>query len=384
MRNPLLTVLPSLLVLAAAGATTAREWRVDPAGAAAPATIQAAVDAAADGDLILLADGVFTGPGNRDVDLRGKALTLRSAAGDAERCVIDCRDGDGATAHRGFLFVSGEGPQTLLAALTIRDGRAPGQGIPDGLGGAVLCAASSPRLQDLVVEGGRAGLGGGVGCLDARPTLVRCLIRDSTAEHGGGVMCLGSDAVFEGCALQANTAESGGGLGVRACRPQLRDCILAGNLGTYGGGLAVTGGAVARLEDCLLVGNVAILGGGLHAADAEARLAGCTLVAGSAGAGGGVFCESKGAVVLERTIVGFSVQGEGVYCREGGRAELSCCLVFANGDGDWVGPLAAQRDAAGNLWTNPLFVDPQRGDFTLRADSPCLAGAGGCGRIGAP
>ncbi|MCI0366089.1 MAG: hypothetical protein L0Y44_07815 [Phycisphaerales bacterium] len=52
------------------------------------ATIQAAIDAAAPGDIVQVADGVYTGPGNTNVDFFGKAITVRSENG-ARYCTID-------------------------------------------------------------------------------------------------------------------------------------------------------------------------------------------------------------------------------------------------------------------------------------------------------
>lgn len=57
------------------------------------ATIQAAVDAAVNGDVVEIADGVYTGAGNKNLDFGGKAITVRSAAGDPTFCIIDCEDG---------------------------------------------------------------------------------------------------------------------------------------------------------------------------------------------------------------------------------------------------------------------------------------------------
>lgn len=79
------------------------------------ATIQAAVDASADGDVIILADGIYTGPGNASVDLLGKAITVRSESGP-EACIIDAEQQPG-----GFRLVSGETRETVIAGLTIRN-----------------------------------------------------------------------------------------------------------------------------------------------------------------------------------------------------------------------------------------------------------------------
>ncbi len=67
------------------------------------ATIQEAIEAALPGDEVVLADGVYIGPGNTDLDLGGKAITVRSASGDPALCIIYCRG-----AGRGFYFHSGE------------------------------------------------------------------------------------------------------------------------------------------------------------------------------------------------------------------------------------------------------------------------------------
>ncbi|MCK4414565.1 MAG: hypothetical protein KAY32_13585 [Candidatus Eisenbacteria sp.] len=56
-----------LLLAASACAAGAETYLVLPDGTGDFPTIQAAIDAALDGDEILLADGTFTGDGNRDL-----------------------------------------------------------------------------------------------------------------------------------------------------------------------------------------------------------------------------------------------------------------------------------------------------------------------------
>ncbi len=52
-------------------------------------TIQAAIDAAGDGDRVMVFNGTYTGAGNTDLDFGGKAITVRSKFG-ANHCIIDC------------------------------------------------------------------------------------------------------------------------------------------------------------------------------------------------------------------------------------------------------------------------------------------------------
>jgi hypothetical protein len=81
-------------------------------------TIQAGIDAAAGGDIVIVADGTFVGSGNKDLDFNGKAITVKSENGP-ENCIIDCQ-GNG----RGFYFHSGETQSSVLSGFTITNGSA--------------------------------------------------------------------------------------------------------------------------------------------------------------------------------------------------------------------------------------------------------------------
>ena len=109
----LLILSAPVTLSAAAGATT---WHVNPLGTGDFPTIQAAVNATADGDTILLEPGVYTGAENKNLDLLGKALVIRPEEIRAE-AIIDC-EGDG----RGFDFSGGEPPETIIEDVAIING----------------------------------------------------------------------------------------------------------------------------------------------------------------------------------------------------------------------------------------------------------------------
>ena len=148
MKTATLCILVCLQMICAAA--RAEILIVYPDGHGSYPTIQAALDAAAPADTVLLADGTFTGFGNRDLDYHGKALLVTSQSGDAQLCIIDC-EGSAADPHRGFIFLSGETADARLERVTIRGGYLVGS-YPAGAGGAILCAGGQPTIQYCIIE----------------------------------------------------------------------------------------------------------------------------------------------------------------------------------------------------------------------------------------
>lgn len=113
------------LALSVTPAGLAEIYLVTPDGTGDFPTIQAAIDAATDGDIVELADGAFAGDGNHNLDFLGKSITLRALNADPERCVIDCHgEAYPGETHRGLFFRSGEGPGTIVQGITIANGAA--------------------------------------------------------------------------------------------------------------------------------------------------------------------------------------------------------------------------------------------------------------------
>lgn len=158
------------------------------------ATLQAGLDAAAGGDVVLVAPGVYAGPGNRELDFGGKALALRSEGGAAVTA-IDC----GGIAV-GVRFAAGEGPEAVLDGFTVRAGASPS--------------------------------GGAVACTGASPSVVNCVFVQNAGSSGGAVSCeLYSSPAFENCTFAANTS-AGGAIACRSFSfPTIIRCLVVLNLG---------------------------------------------------------------------------------------------------------------------------------------------------------
>jgi Peptidase family C25/Propeptide_C25/FlgD Ig-like domain len=262
-------------------------------------TIQAAVDLALPGQIIELADGIYGGDGNRDIDLTGREITIRAQSGDAALCVIDS-DGSTGSPRRGFYCGA------------------------SGSGGVLL--------ENLTIEGGYAERGGAVYCDSAAVvTISNCMVKGNHADYGGGVYMRKSLSVVTDCTLLENSAAiSGGGL----------------FLDQVSGEVVCTGST--------FVMNIAPSGGGIGASGSVAE--------------------------VTQSIIAFGLDGEAVACGED-ELHLSCCNLFSNAGGDWIGGIADQAPRADNMAVDPCFCDRENFDFQLCEYSPCTMLS--CGLIGA-
>jgi len=328
---------------------------VRPDGSGDFPTIQAAINAVSDGDTIELTNGIFTGNGNHDIDYLGKAITIRSQSANPDSCIIDC-EGSG----RGFYFHSGEGPESVLNAVTIRNANII------NMGGGIYCSGSSPRVINCTMSGNQARHGGGI-CVNwwSSPKIIGCTIIGNRADYGGGIHCLhNSDS--------ATT---------------IRNCIINENEAVYyGGGICVLHYNPPEISNCTINGNSSAMGGGIYCEEHPSPMINhCTITGNEASAdGGGISCYEDAHPTLVNTIITFSIEGQALYCDGTSSASLSCCDIYGNAGGDWMGCIAGQDTTNGNLSEDPLFCAPENSDFHICDISPCApAQQPECGLIGA-
>jgi hypothetical protein len=189
-------------------------------------TIQAAIDAAADGDTVLVADGTYTGEGNKNLDFNGKELTVQSENGPL-KTIVDCEN-DG----RGFYFHNGELEDAFVSGFTITNGRVSDQG------GGIYIGNSSPTITHCIIINNIAtsnsnnSQGGGIYIGNAgSATIANCaIIRNTSNYQGGGIYFYNARPYIINCTIIRNVAIDGGGIYVRhKPAPTLTNCILWGN-----------------------------------------------------------------------------------------------------------------------------------------------------------
>lgn len=219
-------------------------------------TIQAAIDAAVNGDVVIVADGTYTGPGNKNLDFKGKAITVRSQNG-AEHSVIDC-EGDG----RGFNFHSGEGKNSVVSGFTVKNGRM------DRAGG-ISCESSSPTIANCIISENLAydANSGGIGCFNSSPIITHCKIIRNTADMwGGGIGCFDSSPAITNCIISANQSKYwwGGGIVAYNSDPSITNCIFTKNSAFREGAAVYLNNSRPSITNCIMSQNSAIEGAAIY------------------------------------------------------------------------------------------------------------------------
>jgi predicted outer membrane repeat protein len=168
--------------------------------------------------------------------------------------------------------------------------------------------------------------------------------------------------------------------------PSIVNCVFSDNWGSEGGAVHVDGSDWLILTDCVFSGNsAAVSGGGFYGGEeSEVDFGSCTFDGNASPVGGGMYSGDFSFYYMENCIVAFGTEGAAVECSESAEGELSCCDVYGNAGGDWVGCIEDQLYGEGNMHLNPRFCDRASEDFTLRANSPCAPEHDPeCGLIGA-
>ncbi len=402
-------------------------------------TIQAAVDAAESGDVIVVAAGIYDDNTNH------------SSPTDTTRCVVRMKSGitirgagmgqtiiDALSRGRG-IYCEGVVDATI-EYLTVRGACTPSYGagifcyngsspvlheleITDNDDAALLIThGSSPQVINCTITGNHSKQGGGISIEnESNPVFSNTTISGNHAPVGGGAFIRNNcDVLFEYCTISNNQLDSpnasGGGIAIVNANVTLRHSAVENNAGTgSGGGLAVLDYATLTAENTRIVGNSTAdhygSGGGIYLEFANAILTECliadNMTSGIGAEGAGIYavfafqldltqCTITGNLgedssvvcggitafwaspAIYKCIIAFN-SGKGLHCLDEAVPVVSCTNIFGNPGGNAV----CGTDAGGNFSLDPLFCDAGAGDYRIQEASPCAPGqhpdgAGAC------
>jgi len=207
MQRYLVTTIIFMLILSMASLTATTIYVPDEY-----ATIQDAIDASANGDVIIVRPGTYV----ENVDFVGKAITVMSEL-DPQSTFIN-----GGQLGSVIIFKSGKSVDSRIIGFTIENGSGTISSWGANVGGGIYC------------------------CQNSSPTIEGNIIRNNnvtdSASNGGGIYCIdNSSPVIRNNIIYGNYAEySGGGIGcsTRSLPEIINNTILSNSVGIEGGGVA--------------------------------------------------------------------------------------------------------------------------------------------------
>ena len=379
-------------------------------------TIQDAIDNAEDGDTIEVEAGLYV----ENVDFGGKTLALVGVDGAEETTILGVDETLGPDMRSVITLSGGEGAGTRIEGFTIALGSGftvvNSLGATTNLGGGIYAIDASLEVHDCTLEDNSAGA---IYALDSTLVVDSCVVRNNNGRSG---IEAGQNTELE---LVHSTIEDnlgdltgGGGLKLHAdTTSTIEDCVFSGNSSFFAGAAVIVSDAdIARTEfrensgvsgavlaggsggqsnitftDCSFHGNNAAAGGAAILIDQSVcTLLRCSLYDNLGGQGGAFFTESSAELNLDRCTVAnnTSLLGAGaIQIREmpdmaTSTIRVTDSILWGNG----IDPLdesAGSIDVTysniesswpgvGNIDEDPLFVDPDNGDFSLEVDSPSI------------
>ncbi|MFC1794871.1 LamG-like jellyroll fold domain-containing protein [Planctomycetota bacterium] len=340
--------------------------------------IQAGIDAAFDGDTVLVVPGeyVITEP----ITFRGKAITVRSETGPDETII---RMGTPADPDRAsvVVFENNETPASVLEGFTITGGAgcrlwyAKIGGAPEFNwgGGGILVNASSGTVRNCAIVQNRVeDAGGGVMVIwGGSPILTNCIISENSAtdpdQSSGGVSCaFDSSVTMTECVVRNNSTMGVGGgvISYSNSSVTMANCeIMSNTAGRLGGGIWA-GWASVTLTNCVIARNTAAWGGGGVASAYEAliEISNCTISnnSGAVDAGGGGALSYNGSTTIKNSIIcgNTSAKGPEISLMEGGKLSIAYSNVAGGQTKVHVDSGCTLNWGEGNIDADPLFAEP--------------------------
>ena len=338
-------------------------------------TIQVGINAASNGDIVLVAPGTYY----EQINFGGKAIVVRSLSGSKVTII----DGTGLMGPV-VTFGSGETTSSVLQGFTIQNGSLNSSTFEAG--GIAVIGASPSIIGNIVRNNVGASGGGGINIYQGSPLVKGNTITGNTVAFSGGTEGGGIDVLTASSAqIVGNSIENnfgvgfGGGIGLNNAGSViiLNNTISNNAAASEGGGIWIANEADAIIVQNLITRNSAPEGAGIYSLIPQSttgyRLVNNTIASNSA---------SNAAVVAD----GFNQNAEiinNLIIAPAGQSALLCNPLYKDGPplvqfndaftpqgNSYDGMCAGFSGIHGNISVNPAFVGAN--NFRLKDGSPAI------------
>jgi len=339
--------------------------------------IQRAIDAAANGDTVLVSPGTYY----ERINFRGKAITLTSEQGPDVTTIDGQRGGTVVT------FLSREGRESVLTGFTITGG------FNASAGGGIHIGSSSPTIRGNTITRNAGCSGAGIQSNSGAPRIehnrvIGNAVEACTGAWGIGIYILGRAAdsaaeLFDNDISENRSIGSsfGGGVAlVGAGAAVLRRNVISHNVTDgpsgcgQGGGLISSNFTQATLVDNLIVHNTACFGGGIY----WGGILGASVWTNNTVADNdalnfpGVYVSGFAWNDFYNNLI-TATSGPALYCEFTQMPPvLRANDVFRSGGAAYGGSCLDQTGLNGNISAAPLFVDAADRDYRLTMASAAI------------
>lgn len=316
--------------------------------------INEAIDAASNGDTVLIRPGTYFDTTTIDTD--GKAITITSSQGPN----VTFLDGFATGGASIITINSGEGRDTIIEGLTFRGGSSPN-------GGAMI-------ISD-----------------DAQPIVRGCVFRNNTASNTGPAIAISSDflidqqirPLIEDCLFEDNistnfSGNDGGAIYALRTSPVIVGSVFRRNESLVGSAIAAELGSLVEIVSCTFEENESIANGAIQFREigqGSIRLSTFTRNISTSGAGmyfnfsnvlvdrcvvqgnvtsgrgGGMLFDNSDVTVTNSVFIGNFAgdDGAGILIRNSNDARIENCTIVANVAADAIGGVLVSSTSTSSL-----------------------------------
>lgn len=333
-------------------------------------TIQSGINAATDGDTVLVDKGNY----DENINFNGKNIVLGShflTTGDTScisKTIID-----GKNIGSVVTFENGEDSSTIICGFTLTNDPME----RDGAG--IYIKDSSPTLSFLIITENNSGTklekgmiyggsGGGIYFENSHSKISNVHITKNVAMDGGGIYAIQSDLdlynvyVYENIVVGGGWAFLANGAGIASVLSNLKisNSLITNNVGE---GMIVYGGGICAYSSTISLTNVTI---------AENN------IGGSSGSseyycGGGIYLSGNSEIYIVNSII-WNDNPEEIYLS--GNSSNVVLAAFSDIQGGKDSIACNDEDSVywldSNIAEDPLFMDAENGDFHLQVESPSI------------